>query len=67
MRNLIKGIKGKTDDIKKILPDLIEYHASDEIENICNEIDEIADLLVESLTGKDTQTNQENGGKQYGK
>lgn len=67
MRNLIKGIKGKTDDIKKILPDLIEYHASDEIENICNEIDEIADLLVESLTEKDTQTNQENGGKQYGK
>lgn len=62
MRNLIEGIKGKTDKIKKILPDLIEYHASDEIENICNEINEIADLLIESLTEKNTQINQENGG-----
>lgn len=46
MRNLIERVKGKSDEIKKILPDLIEYHISDEIETKCNEI---TDLLVEDL------------------
>lgn len=46
MKDLIENIKEKTNEIKKILPDLIEYHAADEIENKCNEI---TDLVTESL------------------
>ena len=46
MKDLIENIKEKANEIKKILPDLIEYHAADEIENICNEI---TDLVTESL------------------
>ncbi len=49
MRDLIENVKEKTNEIKKILPDLIEYHAADEIESKCNEI---SDLIVESLWEK---------------
>lgn len=46
MRDLIEKLQEKTNEIKKILPDLIEYHAADEIENKCNEI---TDVLAEKL------------------
>lgn len=46
MRDLIENVKTKTNEIKKILPDLIEYHTAYEIESKCNEI---TDLFVEKL------------------
>lgn len=49
MRSLIESVKEKSDEIKAILPDLVEYSASGQIETKCNEI---ADLLVEDLWEK---------------
>ena len=58
MKDLIEKIKEKTNEIKKILPDRIEYYTADEIENKWNET---TDLIAESLwdefeSGTDMET-----------
>ena len=46
MRKSIEKINERINNIKRILSDLVEYNAADEIENECNRI---IDILIEEL------------------